>query len=194
MKIGKLLKMISASAALCIGITGCSISEIAGMPPEPQIRTAYSADCTACAYITPPDSEEETEFSFVGKLKRLGTGFWELEITSPETLAGMKISAADDNISSNLGELRFDIPAENIPDSSPFMSIFRNLDSAAVSETALTSGDDGGWVLKEDNCTIIFDGSGIPVSMAVSEPKMTVEFTGFQQNTPTLGESENVNS
>lgn len=188
MKIGKIKRVITA-AAICTSLAGCSFSEIAGLPPEPQITSAYTAECTVTSYIVPPDSEEETQFCFGGKIKRLGTGFWELEITSPETVAGLKITASDDTVDSSLGELSFSLPLEHIPEASPFTAIFGALDSAAVNGRSLSSGEEGGWVMSSDTYTIIFDGSGTPVSMAMSNPRMTVEFESFRIMSDTLGSS-----
>lgn len=186
MKIGKLTKTLTVTM-LGAGLAGCSFSEIAGLPPDPQINSAYTALCSVTSYLTPPDCEEETEFCFEGRVKRLGTGFWEMEITSPETLAGMKICASGDTVDSSLGELSFSLPAENVPVSSPFMELFSALDSAALSQQSLSSGENGGWVMELNGCTILFDGSGVPVSMSASYPKITAEFTEFK--VITLGES-----
>ncbi len=188
MKMRKLLSVIPASALAASIFSGCSLNS-QGMPPEPQLNTAFTAECSVTAYIVPPNSDEETEFSFSGTVQRLGTGFWEMDIASPETIAGMSVSAADDTVTIALGELNFDSEAANIPDNAPFMAIFSVLDSAAVCETPLESGADGGWVMTDEKYTIIFDGSGVPVTMAVSQPKITVEFTSFEQKSPVLGES-----
>lgn len=177
MKIGKTKRIFAA--ALCMVLTGCSFSEIAGLPPEPQLSSAYTAELAVTSYILPPDSEEEAEFCFGGTVKRLGTGFWELEITSPETIAGMEITSSGDTVDSSLGELSFSLPTESVPEASPFMAMFAALDSAAVSTSPLTSGEEGGWVMATDKYTIAFDGSGAPVSMAMSSPRFTAEFSSF---------------
>lgn len=170
------------SIITCMTAGGCSLGEIAGLPPEPQIKSGYSCEYTASAVIIPPDTCEETEFTFGGKLKRLGMGFWENELTSPDTLSGLKICCEDDNVSTSLGELSFDMGAAEIPDASPFMAIFETLDKAAVSENSLQSVSEGGWKLEAENAVITFDGSGIPVKIEISEPKVTVEISAFEQS------------
>lgn len=185
----KKIIMIITAAGLCLSAAGCS-GGIISAPPDPKITGSYSADCTVTAYIIPPgeSADSETEFTFSGHTRRLGGGFWEMTIDSPETVAGLEISAADDILTSRMGELTFDMKTASLPDSSPLTAFFSEMDEAAARLDAgntLTSGEDGGWVYSGGNSTIIFDGSGYPVSMAVGEPKMTVEFTGF-----TLSEGE----
>ena len=158
---------------------GCSGSMLA-VPPEPKIMSAYSAECTVTAYITPPDKTEEEEFTFGGRLTRLGTGFWELDISSPDTLKGMVIKANDDCIRSELGSLSFDTNGEDIPANSPFAAVFSSLDKAAASSVGLERSDDEGWKMVSDTYTVIFDNDGIPVSMACSSPRITAEFSGFE--------------
>lgn len=178
MKIGK----ISVTACFALLLGGCSFNEIAGLPPEPEITSPYTAVCAVTSYITPPDGEE-TEFCFSGNIKRLGTGFWEMELTSPDTLKGLKVALSGDVVNSSLGELTFSMPAEKMPDLSPFMEIFSVLDSAASAAEqgeTLVSGENGGWVLSTEGSTIIFDGNGCPVSMASSYPRLTAEITEFK--------------
>ena len=174
----KLRKIVSAALASLM-LAGCSANVLTGFPPEPQIKSGFTAQCAATAYIIPPDRTEEEEFCFGGTLTRLGTGFWKLELSSPETLNGVVITRSDDVFHSELGELSFDTAAEDLPSKSPFAAIFSDIDKAAVSSEPLESGENGGWVLNTDTCTIVFDEQGEPVSMACSSPRMTVEFTDF---------------
>ena len=106
---------------MCVTATGCSAAEVLSSPPQPQITGGFTADCSVTAYIIPPgeNAESETEFTFSGQTKRLGSGFWSMEITSPETIAGLTVSSADDVLTSHLGDLTFDVQTSSLPDSSP---------------------------------------------------------------------------
>lgn len=177
----KLMGMITVM--MCVTATGCSAAEVLSSPPQPQITGGFTADCTVTAYIIPPgeNAESETEFTFSGQTKRLGSGFWSMEITSPETIAGLTVSSADDVLSSHLGDLTFDVQTSSLPDSSPLTAFFSAMDNAAaqLESTSLSAGEDGGWVYSGDGCTIIFDSCGVPVSLATGQPKMTVSFSNF---------------
>lgn len=177
----KLMGMITVM--MCVTATGCSAAEVLSSPPQPQITGGFTADCTVTAYIIPPgeNAESETEFTFSGQTKRLGSGFWSMEITSPETIAGLTVSSADDVLTSHLGDLTFDVQTSSLPDSSPLTAFFSAMDNAAaqLESTSLSAGEDGGWVYSGDGCTIIFDSCGVPVSLATGQPKMTVSFSNF---------------
>ena len=177
----KLMGMITVM--MCVTATGCSAAEVLSSPPQPQITGGFTADCTVTAYIIPPgeNAESETEFTFSGQTKRLGSGFWSMEITSPETIAGLTVSSADDVLTSHLGDLTFDVQTSSLPDSSPLTAFFSAMDNAAaqLESTSLSAGEDGGWVYSGDGCTIVFDSCGVPVSLATGQPKMTVSFSNF---------------
>lgn len=177
----KLMGMITVM--MCVTAKGCSAAEVLSSPPQPQITGGFTADCSVTAYIIPPgeNAESETEFTFSGQTKRLGSGFWSMEITSPETIAGLTVSSADDVLTSHLGDLTFDVQTSSLPDSSPLTAFFSAMDNAAaqLESTSLSAGEDGGWVYSGDGCTIIFDSCGVPVSLATGQPKMTVSFSNF---------------
>ena len=168
---------------IAAGITACSVTDLSGAP-KPQLDGGYTCKCEVTAGIIPPgsDSNEECEFAFSGTVKRLGKGFWEMDISSPDTIAGMKLTSCDGDLSSSLGELSMGVSAENVSDKSPVSALFAALDKIALdleNGAELTSGDNGGWVYGCDGINAVFDGDGVITSMAVSSPKMTVNFTEF---------------
>lgn len=168
---------------IAAGITACSVTDLSGAP-KPQLDGGYTCKCEVTAGIIPPgsDSNEECEFAFSGTVKRLGKGFWEMDISSPDTIAGMKLSSCDGDLSSSLGELSMGVSAENVSDKSPVSALFAALDKVALdleNGAELTLGDNGGWVYGCDGINAVFDGDGVITSMAVSSPKMTVNFTEF---------------
>lgn len=164
-------------------ISACGIADIS-TPPEPKLTGGFTCECKVTTEIVPPDDEsgEMTEFAFSGKLSRLGTGFYELELSSPDTVSDMKITSRDGDISSSLGELSFDITSENVPQKSPVYGLFTSFDNMAAAfekGAELVSGDEGGWVYRSDGLSAVFDGDGVITSMAIASPKMTVEFSNF---------------
>ena len=182
---------------IAAGISACSVSDLAPSP-QPKLDGGFTCECTVTAGIIPPgsDSSEETEFAFSGNLKRLGAGFWELEISSPETISGMKMTSCDGDLSSSLGELSFDLAPEDVPQKSPVYALFTAIDnmSAAFENGAeLTSGNEGGWVYTSDGVSAVFDSNGVITSLALASPKMTAQFTNFTETetiTETPSESE----
>lgn len=165
-------------------------------PPRTQINGSYTICCTVKAQITPADKDAPEEFAFSGNAKRLGSGFWEMELTSPESLSGLKLTVAGDSLTSSLGELTYSSELGDIPKKSPVMTVFRCLDSAAValdngSNLEPASGVQGSWSLTVGEFSLLFDGSGAPVAMTAAG--LSVEFTEFApmgDESVTLGKSE----
>lgn len=170
---------------IAAGLSACSVSDLAPSP-QPKLDGGFTCECTVTAGIIPPgsDSTEETEFTFSGDLKRLGAGFWELELSSPDTISGMKITSCDGELSSSLGDLSFELAAEAVPRKSPVYALFTaidNMSSAFENGEELTSGNEGGWVYTADGISAVFDGDGVMTSLALAEPKMTAQFTNFTE-------------
>lgn len=187
----RLMKLFGA-AALGLALTGCSLSDITGSAPDPRITGAYEVECTVTAYIIPPgeSADGETQFCFGGSIKRLGPQFWEMSISSPDTVAGMEIVKTDSAMTSRLDGLSFDIFTEEIPSASPVAAVFGALDSAAVqleSGGGLSSGENGSWVMNGSGYSIIFDSTGAPVSMSLTASRITAEFTSFSVIGPDSG-------
>lgn len=186
---------VIAPILLTAGITACSVTDLTP-PPQPKLSGGFTCECTVTADIIPPGetSESLTEFVFSGSLKRLGTGFYELSLTSPETLSGMKISARDGDISSSLGELSMDISSEDMPDRSPVTAVFTSIDtlcSAFENGGELVSGEDGGWLYTSEELTAVFDGEGYMISLETANPSVRAEFSAYEQ-TECVSSSESV--
>lgn len=96
-----------------------------------------------------------------------------MEITSPETIAGLTVSSADDVLTSHLGDLTFDVQTSSLPDSSPLTAFFSAMDNAAaqLESTSLSAGEDGGWVYSGDGCTIILTAAEFPYRWQQVSPK-----------------------
>lgn len=171
---------------IAAGLSACAVSDLAPSP-KPKLDGGFICECTVTAGIIPPgsDSSEETKFEFSGSLKRLGAGFWEFDISSPETISGIKLTSCDGDLSSSLGELSFDLAAENVPRKSPVYALFTAMDnmSAAFENGAeLTSGNEGGWVYTADGISAVFDGDGVITSLALASPKLTARFANFSES------------
>ena len=63
---------------------------------------------------------------------------WELELSAPETVSGLKIALGEEGITASLGDLNFRLETEKIPSKAAFMSVFGALDNAAADANGLT--------------------------------------------------------
>ncbi|MDE6592260.1 MAG: hypothetical protein K2K57_04250 [Oscillospiraceae bacterium] len=177
---------------LCLTLLAGCTSPL-NVPPRPRITGGYTLCCTVKTEVTPADKETPEEFVFSGNVKRLGSGFWEMEITAPESLEGLKIVLSGDNVTSSLGELSFSSELSAIPKKSPAMTVFRCLDNAAVAlgngvSPEAASGVQG-WTLTTGEYSLLFDNDGVPVAMTAAG--FSAEFTEFTvTGGETLGSSK----
>ena len=127
------------------------------------------------------------ELEFDGTVKRYGMGIWEMTVDSPETLAGLSLAGNDSGVTASLGDLKLEIPTENINDKAVFALIFKAIDSAASAADAnvLTCTDtEEGKVCKGEfsfgTYTMTFDPQSLALTkIEIPEAEIYCEFTGF---------------
>lgn len=118
-----------------------------------------------------------------GVVKRFGTGAWEVEFSSPNTLSGVKLEFSEGNTEASYKGLSFSVPQSAVPVRAMMLNLIKAVDSNAKSEelkgeekdNALeVSGklDGGEYVLRVDK-----DGKLCGFEMDNNKLKMT--FSGF---------------
>ncbi|MDE7290274.1 MAG: hypothetical protein K2N71_12375 [Oscillospiraceae bacterium] len=127
------------------------------------------------------------ELELKGTVKRYGMGIWEMTVESPETLAGLSLAGNDSGVTASLGDLKLEIPMENINDRAVFALVFKAIDSAASAADAnvLTCTDtQDGKVCKGEfsfgTYTMTFDPQSLALTkIEIPEAEIYCEFTGF---------------
>lgn len=119
-----------------------------------------------------------------GEVKRYGTGIWELNVTSPETLAGLKLSSNDGSVKASLGELTLELPAENVNENAVFALIFKAIDSAASADALVCTETADGKVFSgtfaAGEYTLIFDPETLSLKgISIPSAGISGEFTRF---------------
>lgn len=123
-----------------------------------------------------------------GTVKRYGMGIWEMTVDSPETLAGLSLRGNDSGVTASLGDLKLEIPTENINDRAVFALIFKAIDSAASAADAnvLTCTDtEDGKVCKGEfsfgTYAMTFDPQSLALKkIEIPEAEIYCEFTDFK--------------
>lgn len=137
---GKLKKILSA--VLCglmfLGLMGCSAEK---KTATPDLNRLFSAD----AKIQFDDFEADA------KISRLGDGMWDVEFSQPKTLAGVKLSYNDGEITASFLGLNFNIEKDSLPVKSIVTMIINAIDSSGVHADMPCVEKDG---------KIVFSGSG----------------------------------
>ena len=127
------------------------------------------------------------ELELKGTVKRYGMGIWEMTVESPETLAGLSMTGNDSGVTASLGDLKLEIPMENINDKAVFALIFKAIDSAASAADAnvLTCKDtEDGKVYSGEFSFGTYNMTFDPQSLALTkieipEAEIYCEFTDF---------------
>ncbi len=155
--------------------TSCNKSGSGILERSPDINVPFGAEAKMQA----------GELEFEGNLKRSAAGIWSMEITSPETLAGLNISYDDGSgVKAVLDGLELDVPTENIRDGAVFSLIFKAIDCAAsAGELSCTSTEDGNVYTGEfsgGTYKLTFDPKSSALTrIEIPTKEIVGEFTGF---------------
>ena len=126
---------LAASILLVMSILLCTGCKDGGLlVKSPDMNVPFRSDVKVQAQ----------ELEFEGTIKRYGTGMWSMNITAPETLAGLNISCNDEGVTAELDGLTLEIAMEDINSGAVFAQIFKAVDSAAAAGTlSCTETEDG---------------------------------------------------
>lgn len=129
-------------------LTGCTAIKNAVTAKTPHLADPYSCNFTINAF---GDMEVQ------GTLSRYGGGLWNVEITAPETMAGMNFSRNDTGMKLSLGELKLEIEQEKINRGAVTELIFSAIDDcAALQELSLNEAEDGlEYIGKAADCAYV---------------------------------------
>lgn len=170
------------SVFLVLICTGCNKKGMGILTKTPEVNLPFKSEMKIQA----------GELEFNGEVKRYGTGVWELNVTSPETLAGLKLSSSDGGVKASLGELTLELPVEDVNENAVFSLIFKAIDSAAsadalvCTETAdgkVFSGtfSAGEYTLTFDPETLALTGISIPSAGISGEFKRFAPLSGGEE-------------
>lgn len=175
-------KFFSCAAAAALLLCGCTnplASQGGGISPG-GVDKLYTAVCD----ITVEGEDETAEaLDYSGNICRLGGGFWELSLTDPETVAGLKISLGPEGIGASLGDLNFNLETDKIPSRAAFMKIFSALDNAAASANELKQSENETNLCYTGSCggdkyTLLCDkAQNMPCGLIIG--KINVTFSSF---------------
>ena len=170
-KSGTIILLIVIITIIC---TSCNSKNINFLTGTPDLNTQYKAEMQVQAQ----------ELEFTCGVRRYGTEFWEMNVSAPDTLAGLAVSMNSEGVKATLDGLALDIPAEDIRDKAVFALIFKALDNAAASKLSCTETEDGMYYEGEFGGTIYritFDKESLkPTLLEIPEAALTAEIKGFE--------------
>ena len=160
-------------------LTGCfADGALSGTEKSaPGLDGMYSAECEITC------TENEEEFVYGGKMTRMGGGSWQLELETPDTVKGLKITVGDDGMNASLGELSFRLETEKIPNRAAFLTVLGVLDSAANGGLRFTETETEfcyKGTYGEENYTLKYEKAGNTLC-GLECGSVSAVFTGFSE-------------
>lgn len=157
--------------------TSCSKSGVGILSKNPDLNRPFQSSVKIQA----------GELELDGAVKRYGMGVWEMEVNSPETLAGLSLTGNDSGVTASLGDLKLEVPIENVNDNAVFALIFKAVDNAASGFEAgvltCTDTSDGKVCSGEfpfGTYTMTFDPQSLALTrIEIPEAAICAEFTDF---------------
>ncbi len=170
---------------ITIMLTACKTIKEAVTAKTPDLNKAFSCEFTLTAF----GEDKAAKMEVGGTMRRLGTGMWEMDITAPETMAGLHISFGDNGLTASLGELTLDIERENINEAAMFRLMFDAVDNcAAMPDLTLAKTENGleysgeisqcGYVMTFDPETMALTGISFPDADISTSISSFTELTG----------------
>ena len=162
-----------------ISLTACNAIKNAVTARTPQINIPFSCDFCITAY---------DDMELKGTMTRLGTGMWEMNVTSPESMSGLNIKRNDTGMDVSLGELEICIDQSKINQGAFAELIFKAIDScAALSEITLEESENGlEYTGKVSECPFIMTFSAdtmIPTGISFPSINLEVIIDNFSPST-----------
>ena len=161
--------------SIIILFTSCKAIKDTIIPRQPKLDKAFSCAFELTAF--PDDCDSRMNVS--GEMTRYGTGIWEMNITSPETLKGLNIQYNEGAAKVALGSLTLDIENGKLNDAAMFKRVFDAVDSCAAMHDIELYDKDGAAVYNGADHSISFDKTTlIPTAITFSDG-MTVTISSF---------------
>lgn len=142
--------------------TGCITQSI--ISKKPKLDCPYSCGFEITAF--------EGDMTVSGEMTRYGTGIWEMNIASPETMKDMTVKYNEGETTLSLGELSLEIDAKKLNGDAIFKRIFDAFDSCTDIE--LTDS-----IYDSEDFTLIFDEEQLLPTRLEFSDGLSVDITDF---------------
>lgn len=144
--------------------TGCITKSI--ISKKPRLDCPYSCGFEITAF--------DGDMCVSGEMSRYGTGIWEMNITSPETMKDMTVKYNEGNTTLSLGELSLEIDAEKLSGNAVFKRIFDAFDSCTAIELT-----DSSCTYDSEDFTLSFDEENLLPTLLEFSDGISVEISEF---------------
>lgn len=159
---------------LILTVSGCAES---GENSTAQIPLEFESDFSA----------DYGRLKLNGHISKLETGIYDITITSPESLQGLKFNYIGGKISTRLDGVSFDTDCDNLPISGFIVAVSNLLDTVSKPNLVSVTKTDGYnryCALSQGNnaCILQEQSSGNIVSLVITNVDISMNFVDFKSN------------
>lgn len=154
-----------------VSMAACSVSGKGDSDKPNGLSGSFQADMTVVL----------DELNAEGTIKRMGSGSWEAEFSSPNTLSGVKLTFNDGNVTASYKGLNFSVPQSALPVKAMLVNLISAVDDLAANEKLTGTEEDGmlkiSGALEGGDYTLSVDESGNIASFSMPNNKLTMNFS-----------------
>ena len=168
-------KLFASAAALTASLclAACSVAGGSGSSRKNSLDTAFCSEMTLTM----------DRLTAEGTLTRTGSGQWQAEFDSPNTLSGVTLSLSQGEVTASYKGLSFSVPQSAMPVKAMILELAEAVDGCAGQEE-LSGKEDGDSLivsgkLEGGDYTLTVDGDGALTSFEMPNNKLKIVFTGF---------------
>ncbi|MGN1481105.1 hypothetical protein [Porcipelethomonas sp.] len=169
-------KYISLFLSFILMISLCACGGKSSVKFEPKLNKAFS--------ITAQIKYDDQESNAV--IKRLGKDNWDVEFSSPNTLAGVLLSYRDGNVEASYKGLSFSVPKSALPLKSIISSLIDIVDKTAEMQEISCEEKDGFYIMEGENdqgkYTLKMAQNGALTGFSMPSLNLEMIFTDFMEN------------
>lgn len=155
--------------------TSCKFFKENIIPRQPKLDQPFSCTFELTAFADDRDSKMDVS----GDITRYGTGIWEMNITSPDTMKGLNIKYNEGSTTASLGSLTLEIESDKLNEAAMFKRIFDAFDSCAALHDMELFDDGEAAVYNGEDFALAFDKETLsPIQLTFSDG-LTVDISSF---------------
>ncbi len=158
-----------------IFFTGCKSIKDTIIPRQPKLDQPFSCTFELTAFADDRDSKMDVS----GDITRYGTGIWEMNITSPDTMKGLNIKYNEGSTTASLGSLTLEIESGKLNEAAMFKRIFDAFDSCAALHDMELFDDGEAAVYNGADFTLAFDKAAMIPTLLTFSDGITVNISSF---------------
>ena len=158
-----------------IFFTSCKSIKDTIIPRQPKLDQPFSCTFELTAFADDRDSKMDVS----GDITRYGTGIWEMNITSPDTMKGLNIKYNEGSTTASLGSLTLEIESDKLNEAAMFKRIFDAFDSCAALHDMELFDDGEAAVYNGADFTLAFDKAAMIPTLLTFSDGITVNISSF---------------